>query len=260
VLHSKSTVFAADFRRRASSEGSCMSAGHSLSIIIPAYCEAENILGTLTNVSQALSLLPLDAEILVIDDGSTDGTGALVLTNAGRFPAMRLLVNERNMGFGWTYRRGVEAAAREHIVMVHGDNAWGAETLREFFSHVGDADIIVGYTRDMWRSRSWSRTVISKVFTLLVNGITRRRLHYYNGLQIHKAAILKSLRIQSAGYGFQAEVLVKSLRRTKTLLEVPMDLTERQQGETKAFRLKNVVDVIRTLWLLSAIESGRPEQ
>ena len=237
-----------------------MSAGHSLSIIIPAYCEAENILGTLTNVTQALSSLSLDAEILVIDDGSTDGTGALVLANAGRFPAVRLLVNERNMGFGWTYRRGVEAAAREHIVMVHGDNAWGAETLREFFSHVGDADIIVGYTRDMWRSRSWSRTVISKVFTLLVNGITRRRLHYYNGLQIHKAAILKSLRIQSAGYGFQAEVLVKSLRRTKTLLEVPMDLTERQQGETKAFRLKNVVDVIRTLWLLSAIESGRPEQ
>ena len=53
------------------------------------------------------------------------------------------------MGFGWSYRRGVEAAALAHIVMVHGDNAWGWETLREFFSHVGEADIIIGYTRDM---------------------------------------------------------------------------------------------------------------
>ena len=72
-----------------------------------------------------------------------------------RLPAVRLLANTRNMGFGWSYRRGVDAAACDHIVMVHGDNAWGAETLRNFFSHLGEADVIVGYTRDMWRSRSW---------------------------------------------------------------------------------------------------------
>ena len=53
------------------------------------------------------------------------------------------------MGFGWSYRRGVEAAALAHIVMVHGDNAWGWATLREFFSHTGEADVIIGYTRDM---------------------------------------------------------------------------------------------------------------
>jgi hypothetical protein len=49
--------------------------------------------------------------------------------------------------------------------MVHGDNAWGAATLRDLFSHTGDADVIVGYTRHMWRSRTWSRTIISKMFT-----------------------------------------------------------------------------------------------
>jgi glycosyltransferase involved in cell wall biosynthesis len=225
----------------------------SLSIVIPAYREAENILDTLGNVTRALAPLDLTHEILVIDDGSTDGTAALVESNRHRFPTVRLLVNERNMGFGWSYRRGVEEAALGHIVMVHGDNAWGDETLREFFSHAGEADIIIGYTRSMAQSRTWTRTVISKTFTWVVNRITRRRLQYFNGLQIHQAPVLKSLRIESSGYGFQAEVLVKALQLTKTYLEVPMTLIERRQGASKAFTVKNVVDVVRTLRLLHAV-------
>src|SRR5262249_21264023 len=103
-----------------------MSVRATLSIVIPAYNEAANILGTLDNVSSAVAAADVDAEILVIDDGSTDQTPALVTANAARFPGTRLLVNERNMGFGAAYRRGVDAAAGAYIVMVHGDNAWGA--------------------------------------------------------------------------------------------------------------------------------------
>lgn len=224
-----------------------MTTARSLSIIIPAYRESENIVDTLANVTEALAPLDLDAEILVIDDGSNDGTGDVVRAHLDRFPRVTLLVNERNMGFGWTYRRGVEAASRQHIVMVHGDNAWGSATLGELFSRVGQADIVVGYTRDMWRTRAWSRALVSKAFTLVVNVMTRRRLKYYNGLQIHKADVLKSLRIESTGYGFQAEVLVKALAMTQTVIEVPMDLREREKGESKAFRVKNAVDVIETL-------------
>jgi glycosyltransferase involved in cell wall biosynthesis len=231
-------------------------AQRSLSIIIPAYNESENIIDTLENITTALEPLHLRHEILVIDDGSTDPTASLVTSNLHRFSSVRLLKNERNMGFGWSYRRGVDAATLEHVVMVHGDNAWGAVTLREFFGHVGEADIIVGYTRDMWRSRTVVRTLISKGYTMLVNIITGRRLRYYNGLQIHTAPVLKSLRIQSSGYGFQSEVLVKALRRTRTFVEVPMDLIEREKGESKAFRIKNIVDVLRTIKVLTAVRRG----
>jgi glycosyltransferase involved in cell wall biosynthesis len=233
----------------------------TLSIVVPAYCEAGNILGTLENIAGALAPLDLDAEIIVVDDGSTDATRALVEANAARFTGLRLLVNERNMGFGWTYRRGVGAASRDFIVMVHGDNAWGADTLRDLFSRVGDADIIIGYTRDMRRSRTLARTVISKTFTAVVNAMTGRRLKYYNGLQIHRAGVLKSLDIESTGFGFQAEVLVKALRLTRTYIEVPMTLREREVGDSKAFRWKNVVDVaatLRRLWQLGpAVAGGR---
>jgi dolichol-phosphate mannosyltransferase len=231
----------------------------SLSVVIPAYNEAENILATLENITTAFEPLSIPHEILVIDDGSRDRTAELVEQARQRYPAVRLLKNERNMGFGWSYRRGVEAAALAHIVMVHGDNAWGWATLREFFGRTGEADVIIGYTRDMLKSRTWTRTVVSKTFTLLVNLITWRHLVYYNGLQIHQAPVLKSLKIESRGYGFQAEVLVKALRKTKTYIEVPMDLIERVQGESKAFRMRNVVDVLKTLRLLAALEWGRRE-
>lgn len=229
-------------------------ADRSLSVIIPAYNEAENILATLENVTTAFEPLSLPHEILVIDDGSTDATASLVTAQLSRFPAVKLLKNERNMGFGWSYRRGVEAAALANIVMVHGDNAWGWQTLREFFSHTGEADVIIGYTRDMLQSRTWTRTVVSKTFTLLVNLITWRWLKYYNGLQIHRAPILKSLRIESRGYGFQAEVLVKGLHLARSYVEVPMDLIERQKGESKAFRMRNFIDVARTLQLLLGLK------
>ena len=221
-----------------------------LSIVIPAYCEARNIAGTLENVTTALAGLPIDPEILVIDDGSTDGTSEIVQSWTRDRADVRLLVNERNMGFGRTYRRGVDEATGDFIVMVHGDNAWGAATLRDLFEHTGEADVIVGYTRDMWKSRTWTRTAISKTFTWLVNLITRCCVRYYNGLQIHRAGVLKALRVESTGYGFQAEVLTKALRATETFIEVPMDLVERQHGDSKAFTLKNMMDVTRTIVLL----------
>ena len=166
---------------------------------------------------------------------------------------MRLLSHGTNRGFGAAYRTGVDAAAGTHIVMVHGDNAWSAETLRDLFRHVGEADIVVGYTRHMWRSRTVTRTALSKTFTGLVNSITGRRLQYYNGLQIHRAEVLKALAIESRGFGFQAEVLVKALGRTRTYIEIPMDLSEREHGESKAFRLRNAVDVVQTLRRLRAL-------
>jgi glycosyltransferase involved in cell wall biosynthesis len=235
----------------------------SLSVVVPAYNEAGNIVGTLENIAGAFDGLSLDHEILVVDDGSTDQTARIVETCRQRFPAVRLLVNDRNMGFGWTYRRGVQSASRPFVVMVHGDNAWGAETLRDLFSRVGEADIVIGYTRDMWRSRTITRTVISKAFTAVVNLITGRRLQYYNGLQVHRADVLKSLEIESSGFGFQAEVLVKALRLTRSYVEVPMDLREREIGDSKAFRLKNIVDVLSTLkrlWQLGAALPDTPRK
>ena len=225
----------------------------SLSVIIPAFNEAANIVATLDNVTAALSSLPIAGEIIVIDDGSGDETSALALAYARRSRLVSLLSNGENLGFGASYRRGVAAATLEHIVMIHGDNAWSADTLRPFFARTGAADVVIGYTRNMWRARPLGRTLLSKAFTLSANVVTGRHLTYYNGLQIHRADVLKEMAIESSGFGFQAEVLVKGLAITRTFIEVPLDLTEREHGDSKAFALKNVADAAMTLRRLRAI-------
>ena len=179
---------------------------------------------------------------------------AMVRANAARFPAVQLLVNDRNCGFGWTYRRGVDRATRDYIVMVHGDNAWGAGTLQIFPALRRRGHHHRLHARHV-AVPPLARTVASKTFTPLVNLITRRRRATTTASN-PSGRCAEVLRIQSTGFGFQAEVLVKALARTQTLIEVPMDLTERTAGKSKAFRWKNVKDVGSTLWRLWRLEEG----
>ena len=228
-----------------------MALERSLSIVIPAYCEADNIVETLDNVVSALAPLGLPHEILVIDDGSTDETGARIRANLSRFPTVTLLVNERNIGsLDLQARRGRASATSSWCMATTRGRGDAAELFRHSVKPTWSSA-----TRATWRTRA-GRALISKAFTSLVNLIKQRGLRYYNGLQIHSAPILKRLRIESTGFGFQPEVLVKSLRLSRSFIEVPMDLMERERGRSKAFRLKNAVDVIRTLRLLCGIEWG----
>lgn len=224
---------------------------NSLSIIIPAYNEEANIHDTLVNVNEAINISQIsDYEILVIDDGSKDKTAQIVREAEAEFKNLRLIENPQNMGFGASYRVGVDTASKEYTTMVHGDNAWQADTLGEFFKHLGKSKVVIGYTKDMLKARKLKRTVISKAFTFVVNSITHYGLKYYNGLQIHPSKTLKNMRIRSIGYSFQPEVLIKSLIENKDYLEVGMYLTERKAGESKAFKLKNIIEVIQSLFYL----------
>lgn len=229
----------------------------SLSVIIPAYNEQDNIYGTLENVSKALKMSGItDFEILVIDDGSKDKTTQIVKNAEFQFSGLRLIQNPKNMGFGATYREGVKAAKKDFTVMVHGDNAWGYETLADLFSRLGDSQVVIGYTMDMLKYRSFFRTVISKSFTFVVNQITRFKLRYYNGLQIHPTETLKKMEIVSIGYSFQPEVLIKSLMQNKEFIEIGMILTERKKGESKAFKLKNIIEVLKSFVYLFKLRWG----
>jgi glycosyltransferase involved in cell wall biosynthesis len=222
----------------------------SLSVLIPAYNEIENILSTLENVTKSFFGLDIIYEIIVIDDGSMDGTGNLVEENQKHYSKVKLLRNDKNQGFGYSYNKGIKNAQMEYSVMVHGDNAWGYKTLNDFFSYLGEANVIIGYTNQMWKTRHWTRTIISKSFTKLMNLLFNRNIKYYNGLQIHKTIILKNIKIISQGYAFQPEVLLKGLQGNQSYIEVGMDLIERKEGESKAFKIKNIVEVFITLWRL----------
>ena len=113
-------------------------------------------------------------------------------------------------------------------------------------NRVGAADIIIPYTVNTW-VRAFSRRVISRAFTNLVNLISGLNLRYYNGPCIHRSDIIKSVEMTTFGYAYMGSNLARLIKGGCKYVEIGMYLKPRKHGESKAFRLKNIMRVLRTL-------------
>jgi cellulose synthase/poly-beta-1,6-N-acetylglucosamine synthase-like glycosyltransferase len=235
---------------------------HSLSVVIPALNEEGNIQGSIDSVTAAAERHFDDYEIIIVNDGSTDRTAAIIQANILKNPRIRTLTHEKPWGFGASYHDGRRAATKTYTTMVHGDNAFDPQTLSNFLSNVGKADVICGYISNP-EARSWTRRLISAVYTTGVNILFVMHLKYFNGLQVHKTEWLQHADVTSDGFGFQAELLIKAIKEGRTYLQVPTIHTERPGGgETKIFKLKNIRSVVTTvadifLWNIKGALSGR---
>lgn len=221
--------------------------GHSLSIVIPALNEEGGIQGTIDSATGAAECYFDEYEIIIVNDGSTDRTLEIIRENIAKNPRIRVLSHERPWGIGASYHHGRRHVTKTYTVMVHGDNAFDRGTLSNFFSNVGKADVICGYIANP-ASRSWTRRAISFSYTTGMNLLFCMSLKYFNGLQIHRTKWLQQANIKSDGFGFQAELLIKSIKEGCSYLEVSTTHTERPGGgKTKIFKMNNIRSVTCTV-------------
>lgn len=219
---------------------------HSVSVVIPALNEEGNIQGSIDSVTRAAERYFDDFEIIIVNDGSTDRTLEIIQYNITN-PRIKVISHERPWGFGASYHDGRRHAAKTFTVMVHGDNAFDEDTLSNFFSNAGKADVICGYIANPV-ARNLTRRAISFCYTTSMNILFCMRLKYFNGLQIHKTKWLQHANIKSEGFGFQAELLIKAIKGGCSYLQIPTIHTERPGGgETKIFKMKNIRSVTRTV-------------
>ncbi len=229
----------------------------TISIIIPALNEEGNLQNTIDHVLQAAAAHFAEWELIIINDGSTDRTLEIAAANQKKHPGITILSNPVPRNIGACYDLGRRQARMQYCVMVQGDNPFTAETLAGFFAHVGEADFLCGYWENP-AERSLLRRAISSFYTHLLNLILHRRMRYYNGLQLYRTAWLKTIEIQSTGFGYQAEVLVQALRDGLKGLELPTAYVERPGGGvTKVFRLRNILNVLKTIGRLRALRTAK---
>lgn len=223
-----------------------MNSERTISIIVPAYNEEGNLQGTVESVVEVISKKFSDYEILIFNDYSTDRTGRIADGLASGNPKIKAIHNEKNMGFGYNYTRGVELAKMQYIMMVPGDNEIIYESIGEICDAAGQADIVVPYTVNTW-VRPLSRRLISKTFTILMNHISGLNLRYFNGPCIHKSSIIKSIPMTTWGYAYMASILARLIKSGHSYVEIGMYLKQRDYGGSKAFKLKNIYRVTKTL-------------
>ncbi|MCX6764123.1 MAG: glycosyltransferase family 2 protein [Candidatus Nealsonbacteria bacterium] len=221
----------------------------TISVIIPAYNEEKNIESTVENVIKAIKGKFTDYEILIFNDCSQDNTGNIVEKLARLNGRIKVIHNKKNEGFAYNYKKGVELANNDYIAIIPGDDEILPESISEIFSLVGKAEIIIPYTVN-YRVRSLSRRVISFSFTAVMNFLFGLKLKYYNGPVVHKREIIKSVLIKSKSFAFQAEILVKLIKKNRSFIEMGMYIKNRKYGKSKALRLTNILGVFKTIIML----------
>lgn len=226
-----------------------MAARPGITVVVPARNEEGNLKAAIHTVMDALSDVTADWEIIVVNDGSTDATGALADRLASEIPGVRVLHNAPALGFAGAYRRGAEAATKAYVGLVPGDNEIQPVSVRAMLEAVGSVDIVVPVTVNQ-ESRPWLRRALSRSFTGLVNALFGFRLAYYQGPTVYPADLLRRLPTSTRGFVFLTEMLVRALSTGRTWVEVPMYIQPRQYGASRAVSLYNVVTALRALAIL----------
>jgi dolichol-phosphate mannosyltransferase len=219
----------------------------SVTFVMPALNEEANLAHAVSELIPATGGLD-DYEIVIVNDGSTDRTGEIAEGLARDNPRIRVVHNPHNMGFGGAYKVGVAHARMPYVIMVPGDSNHPPDGVTPILDLIGQADIVVPYVSNP-EVRGRKRMVISEAYTRLLNFLFRLDLPYYNGLVLHRTALLRTITIETNGYAYQSEALVKLLRRGATTVTVAVPLAH-SDPNTRAFKFKNVMRVGNTIWRL----------
>lgn len=218
----------------------------SISVIVPAYNEEENLAGAILSITSAAVDNFNGHEILVIDDCSSDKTGSIADEISRKDQNVRVFHNPKNMGFGYNYRMGVGLATKDYIGLIPGDNEILEESIKEIFSCVGKADMVLPYHTNS-EVRSFLRRSLSGSFTALLNLLFGYRLKYYNGPVVHKREIITRVPMTTDGFAYQAEIITRLLKEGHSYIEIGMKIRNRQHGHSKALYPKNVWSVFKTV-------------
>lgn len=201
-----------------------------ISIIVPAYNEELRVPASIEKISAYLEGRFEQYEIIVINDGSTDGTAERVRELSARLGNIRLIENESNRGKGLSVRRGVMASSGELVLVTDADLSTPIEELGKLLERIDQgADIAAGSRwmkdSDVPVRQPWYRLFISRVFNLIVRALAIGSIRDTQcGFKLYRGGVARELFNKSrfASYSFDPEVLFLADRTGRSIAEVPV--------------------------------------
>lgn len=218
----------------------------SISVALPAYNEEANIEPQVQAVIQTFQPITSDFEVIVVNDGSRDQTGAKVRALMSRNPNVRLVEHPQNRGYGAAVYSGFTAATKEWVFLTDADRQFDLSEIHKFLPYVDRADLILGYRaprRDPFHRRlyGWGWNLL----VTLLFGYTARDVDC--AFKLFKREILDHITIQSRGATFSAEFLVRAKRAGYKSIEIPVSHLPRCAGKPTGARLDVVTRAFREL-------------
>jgi glycosyltransferase involved in cell wall biosynthesis len=205
----------------------------SLSVVIPVFNEERALVDVLADVREGLVPTGIDFEIIVVDDGSGDGSPRLLAELAAADPRIRVLQHGRNMGKGQALRTGLAAAGRQWVLLLDADSQVRLAELSPFRDAACSADVIIGY-RQYRKAHPFVRRMISNGYRWLVKTLFALRVRDCGcPFKLIRGDLLRTLPLTASGFGFDAELLWKITLAGEKIVELPVQSHERTSGRSK---------------------------
>ncbi len=227
------------------------------SIVIPALNEASTIERAIRECGAVFASLDSAYDIIVVDDGSTDGTVARVerLTNEG-FP-VRVIRHAHNQGKGAAVRTGVLVAEGEWIVISDADLSVSPDQISRFIPALDQADVLIGSRRvvgaDIAIAQAWQRDYAGRLFNLairLITGLPYRDTQCGFKLFHQRTKPLFQV-LQTEGWAFDVELLVRTKVAGLRIKEIPVIW---KNGKDSRVRWRDAWSILREIWKIRGLK------
>lgn len=215
-----------------------------ISVIIPVYNEKDTVL----KILEAVLAAEVDKEIVVVDDGSTDGTREILVNNFSERSNFQIIYHETNQGKGRAVRTGIAAAKGAYILIQDADLEYDPRDYKSLLETIQSSKTSAVYgSRFLGKKKVtsfWHKSV-NVILTWLVNLFYGSKLtDMETCYKLFRASLIKRLNLQSDGFEIEVELTAKTLKLGEKILEVPISYKGRSFHEGKKIGWRDGVKAV----------------
>jgi glycosyltransferase involved in cell wall biosynthesis len=232
-----------------------------LSVIMPVYNERS----TLGVVVERVLAVPVEIELICVDDGSRDGSREILAELQSQYPSLRVLLQPRNIGKGAALRRGIQEATGDYVLIQDADLEYDPTDYPSLLDPLvqGKADVVYGSrflgSRPHRVLYFW-HSVANRLLTLLSNCLTNINLtDMETCYKVFRREIVQAIPIEEDRFGFEPEITVKIAKRRLRIYEVGISYWGRTYEEGKKIGWKDAVSCLWCLLKYSIKERAVPQ-